>query len=309
MIKNIHHYIDIARPHHWFKNFFMIPGVLVALMMTDTVVSTSLILKVALGFFSLCLIASANYVINEWLDAEFDKFHPLKKNRTLVTTNLKASYVYTEYFLLSIVGLAIAYSISLPYFFTSLSLLFMGFLYNVRPFRTKDKVYLDVISESINNPIRFCLGWYAATSILIPPSSVLIAYWMGGAFLMGTKRFAEYRLIGDPELAGKYRASFKYYTEQKLLISILFYAILSSFFLGGFLVKHKIELILSFPFFAIYFAWYLNLAFKKDSNVQRPESLYKERRFMLYTLFLCVLVIVLLEVDIPVLQYLLKDIQ
>ena len=284
----------------------MIPGVLVALMMTDATLDVSLFIKVCIGFASLCLIASANYVINEWLDAEFDKFHPLKKNRTLVTTKLSAKYVYTEYVLLAVIGLAIAYTISLPYLITSFSLLFMGFLYNVKPFRTKDKVYLDVVSESINNPIRFCLGWYIATTILIPPSSILLAYWMGGAFLMGTKRFAEYRLISDPELAGKYRASFKDYTEQKLLISILFYAILSSFFLGSFLVKHKIELILSFPFFAIYFAWYLNLAFKKDSNVQRPESLYKEKKFMLYTLFLAILIMVLLEVDIPTLQYLLK---
>ena len=32
-------------------------------------------------------------------------------------------------------------------------------MYNVKPFRFKDIVYLDVIIESLNNPIRF-LGWF-----------------------------------------------------------------------------------------------------------------------------------------------------
>ena len=32
------------------------------------------------SFFCTCMIASANYVINEWLDARFDKYHPTKKN-------------------------------------------------------------------------------------------------------------------------------------------------------------------------------------------------------------------------------------
>ena len=36
-------------------------------------------INIFLGILSICLLASSNYVINEWLDAEFDKFHPEKK--------------------------------------------------------------------------------------------------------------------------------------------------------------------------------------------------------------------------------------
>ena len=36
----------------------------------------------------------------------------------------------------------------------------MGCLYNIPPIRTKDHAYVDVLSESINNPIRFLVGWY-----------------------------------------------------------------------------------------------------------------------------------------------------
>ena len=77
----------------------------------------------------------------------------------------------------------------------------MAVLYNVKPFRTKDRLYLDVVSESINNPIRLALGWFVVTSVPLPPSSLTMGYWMLGAYLMGVKRLAEMRLIG-PEAAG-----------------------------------------------------------------------------------------------------------
>ena len=134
----------------------------------------------------------------------------------------------------------------------------------------------------------------------------MVAYWMGGAFLMGTKRYAEYRFINDPETAGKYRKSFKYYDEANLLISIFFYALTSTFFLGIFLIKNKIELLLSFPFFALLFAWYLRIGMKKDSIAQKPEKLYKHKKFIIYVAFLCILVITLLYIDIPALNYFLK---
>ena len=198
-------------------------------------------------------------------------------------------------------------------------LLFMGLMYNVRPFRTKERVYLDVLSESVNNPIRFALGWFIFVPVallpeslfdpswmILPPSSILVAYWMGGAFLMATKRFAEYRFINNPELAGLYRKSFKKYTEENLLISMFFYALTASFFLGIFLIKNKIELLISFPFFALLFAWYLKIGLRKDSVVQGPEKLHHEKKFMAYVVFLTVLLIALIYFDIPALNWFLK---
>ena len=58
--------------------------------------------------------------------------------------------------------------------------------------------YVDVLSESVNNPLRLLLGWFVVTPDVVPPVSLLVAYWMVGAFFMASKRFAEYRSIGDP---------------------------------------------------------------------------------------------------------------
>jgi len=182
----------------------------------------------------------------------------------------------------------------------------MGILYNVSPFRTKDRVYLDVLSESFNNPLRFLLGWTAITSQVFPPSSILLAYWMGGGFLMAVKRYAEYRFINDPKKAGSYRRSFKVYTEKTLLLSSFFYAITSCFFLGIFLIKYRIEFLLSFPLFALLFVWYLGIGMKPLSPTQSPEKFYQEKNFMIYLIFLCLVVSLLFVIDIPFLHKLVE---
>jgi hypothetical protein len=132
-----------------------------------------------------------------------------------------------------------------------------------------------------------------------PPTSVLLAYWMGGAFLMAVKRYSEFRYIADPVLAGQYRRSFLVYTEHTLLVSAFFYALCAAFFLGIFLIKYRIELIVSFPFFSLLFAWYLAIGLRPYSATQAPEKLYEEPRFLAYVVILMILVAVLLFVDMP----------
>jgi decaprenyl-phosphate phosphoribosyltransferase len=292
------HYLAIARPSHWFKNIFVLPGLVFGLLVLGHV-PHDIVIKIILAIISVCLITSANYTINEWLDAEFDKHHPLKKGRPSVLGHIQYKFVLIQYVVLAIIGMVAAYYVSMSYFITSGVLLYMGFLYNVLPFRTKDLAYLDVLSESINNPLRLLLGWFIVIPYVFPPSSLLIAYWMGGAFLMAVKRYAELRLISDKATAELYRKSFRYYTENSLLVSILFYAMVFSFFFGVFMIKYRIEFLLSFPFFAILFAWYLHIGMGKDSVAQRPEKLFKETSFMIFCLFLVGGIVALYCIEIP----------
>jgi decaprenyl-phosphate phosphoribosyltransferase len=298
-------YLKIARLDHWFKNIFMGPGFVLALLFTGIKISNA-IAPVFIAVLSTCLVTSANYVINEWLDAGYDHHHPTKWSRPSASGQVKARYVYLEYVLLSIAGLTLASLLTREFVIFSVFLLVMGLIYNVRPIRSKDRVYLDVLSESVNNPLRLLLGWSALISGSLPPSSIVIAYWMGGAFLMAVKRYAEFRAIGNAEQAGMYRRSFRYYTEEKLLLTSFFYALSSALFLGIFLIKYRIELLLSFPLFALLFVWYLAIGMKPYSQSQDPEKIYRERGFMAYVVFLGIVVMLLLIVDIPWLQFLVE---
>ncbi len=295
-------YLKIARIDHWIKQLFILPGVVVAVLITNVAWRDLSLLKFVFGFMGTCFIASANYVINEWLDAPYDKFHPTKKNRPVVTENMSFKWVMVEYAVFIILGLFFSWLVNKLFLITVTVLLIMGFLYNVKPFRTKDIPFIDVLSESVNNMLRFMMGWFIATGDSIPPSSVLIGYWMAGAFLMATKRFAEFRMIGDKEQAGLYRRSFKFYTEKSLLASSLFYALISTFSLGVFMIKYRIEYLLATPWLFVLFAYYLAMSLDDDSAVQKPEKLYKEKKLMLLVLIFVVIILICSFVDMKFLH-------
>jgi decaprenyl-phosphate phosphoribosyltransferase len=294
-------YLQIARIDHWFKNAFMLLGILLALFYEPTLLTWANFPQLGLAVLATCLIASSNYVLNELLDAPQDRFHPTKKHRPVPSGKVRPALALLEWLLLGTVGLSAASFLN-PYFAISgLALWLMGIVYNVRPIRTKEIPYIDVLSESINNPIRLLLGWFALIPDGIPPLSLTLAYWMVGAFFMATKRFAEYRHIGDQKIASQYRKSFGYYTDDRLLISMLYYVTMYALFAGVFIIRYHVELIVFIPMAAGFLAYYLKLGLQHDSPVQNPEKLYKERGFVLYAILCSILFVLLMFTHIPVL--------
>jgi len=289
----------LARPDHWFKNIFMLPGAALALAVSPESATPAAVVNLVVGILAVCLIASANYTINEWLDAEFDRHHPVKRHRPSAAGAVAAPQVYLQWGILAAAGLLLGWTIGVQFTLFAAILLAMGVAYNVKPLRTKDRVYLDVLSESVNNPLRFLLGWSAVLGSVLPPSSILLAFWMGGAYLMAVKRYAEYRFINDPQRAGRYRRSFLFYDEQSLLLSAFFYALTTTLFLGVFLIKYRIEFLVAFPFVAALFVWYFRIGMQPGSVTQSPEKLYRERRFVRYVGLLTLLLTALFFVDIP----------
>ena len=145
--------------------------------------------------------------------------------------------------------------------------------------RTKDRAFLDVTSEAINNPIRLTLGWAMVDPATLPPVSLLLAYWMGGAFLMAIKRLAEYRPASDEgplERLELYRGSFAATPTPAAHLRLSLRSA-RRLFLAVFLVKYRVEYLLSLPLFAALFASYLHVGLKPDSSAQPPEKLLKER--------------------------------
>lgn len=275
-------YIRIARFDHVTKHVFVLPGIALAALLRPEHPPVAIYL-LFIGFLATIAIASANYVINEWLDRPFDRFHPEKSKRPAVQRQMSPVIIYLEYLLLASLGLGLATLIGTTFFAVELAFLISGLIYNVKPFRSKDIVFLDVLSESINNPIRLTLGWVMIDSFSLPPSSLLLGFWIGGAFLMNSKRLAEYRdicAVGGRENLGLYRRSFRYYTEQRLLVASFLYAIMCSFFTAVFLIKYKIEYILMFPCLSLLFAEYFLLSLSPNSVARQPEQLFKARRLV-----------------------------
>ncbi|MFK7931763.1 MAG: UbiA prenyltransferase family protein [Myxococcota bacterium] len=298
----VRHYVQIARPDHWFKNVFALPGVLLALMADPSTWSVQTAIHVAIAVVGLCLTASSNYVINELLDAPTDREHPEKKHRPAAAGLVKPAPAIVLWLVLGAAGVGVGLWVNVATA-TLLGVLWvMGVVYNVKPVRSKDLPYVDVLSESVNNPLRLGIGWFATSTLLVPPLSLLLAYWMLGAFFMAVKRFAEYRSINDPAAAAAYRRSFGFYNDVRLLVSVMAYASAASLFGGMFIVRYRLELVLAVPLIAVLFAWYLYVGHKPDSPAMKPEKLYRDVGITSWSALVFVVCCALLVVDIPILQ-------
>jgi decaprenyl-phosphate phosphoribosyltransferase len=295
-------HLAIARLDHSIKNLFVLPGIIVPLSIYPKLLNAHLMVTLVWAFLSITLVACSNYVINEVLDAPFDRLHPTKKDRPVAQGLVNIPVAYAQWILMMVVGAAIGWQISKPFAITALGLWLMGCAYNIKPLRTKDVPYLDVLTESVNNPLRMLLGWYAVAAWLVPPLSLLMCYWMIGCYFMALKRFSELREIGDHGVAGSYRASFKRYTQESLLVSVVFYASTAMLFFGAFVIRYRIELLLGFPLVALVMAIYFKLSFKHGSAVQNPEKLYREPSLMIWFTATVVVMVMLLFVRLPWLE-------
>ena len=293
-------HLQICRFDHWIKNVFIVPGLLIASSVYPQSLSVQLIAPILIGFLAAGFIASSNYVINEILDAPFDALHPTKRDRPTPSGKVHIKWAYLQWIFLMLLGLGLGALVSKALMLVLLWLWVMGCIYNIRPIRAKDIPYVDVLVESINNPIRLLIGWYIVAPPVQIPISLLISYWMIGAYLMAIKRFAEMRDISKNISARQYRKSFAYYTEQNLLVSIMFYAASSMLFFGAFVMRYKLELILAFPLIAFIMAMYLNLAFKEDGGAQAPEKLWRETPLMLASFACLLLMVLLMNVSLPI---------
>ena len=295
-------HVQIMRIDHWFKNVFVLPGIITALGVDWAGSANNLWWRFAFGMLSVCLVASSNYTINEVLDAPTDRSHPVKRNRPTPSGLVSVPLAYVQWIALMLIGVALGLQVSTSFAVVVFVLWVMGCIYNIPPIRSKDVPYVDVLSEAVNNPLRMLAGWFIATSSSAAPASLLLSYWMVGCYFMAIKRYAEYREIGDQRAAAAYRKSFAYYTTDRLMVSIMFYGSAAMLFLGAFVMRYRLEWILAFPLVAMVMALYLDLSFKKDSAVQRPEGLYREPKLMVAVVACSIAMAALALIDIPVLK-------
>jgi len=289
-------HLKICRFDHWIKNVFVLPGVVLAVLLHDAEFD---LLTVLVGFLLIGLVASSNYVINEVLDAPTDRHHPIKCHRPVPAGKVSIPLAYAQWLLMGAAGIGGAFLID-QWFAGSLAALWvMGLVYNVPPLRSKDVAWLDVISESINNPLRLLAGWYLVEPDAFPPLSLVLSYWMIGCYFMDLKRYAEYRTIADSARAAAYRKSFKVYSEELLLVGATFYAGLAMLFLGFFVARYRLELILAFPAIGLLMTIYMRLAFRPNSAVAAPERLWRHGSLVITGLLSALLVLLLLTVDLP----------
>lgn len=279
-------YLKILRIDHWFKNLFVLTGLYSGLWFRrELFLSQSVIVNVILAFLLASFVSSSNYIINQIADAEFDKKHPIKKKRPIPLGKVKLWYA----FIISIILFVVSFLFSLKFysinFSISIFLLWLaGILYNIKPARFKDIVYLDVLSESANNPIRFLIGWFSVVSIPWPPVSVLILTWSAGAILMTLKRYDELRFLGRDLVP--YRRTFKSYSLSRLKYLSYLYSVITLVLLFYISLVYIDGLLITIPLVAVYIWWILRTYLTSKRSLGSVEQFAFTPKFILFTLTL-----------------------
>lgn len=293
-------YLKIARPDHWLKNVFMLFGHVVAVTLNPGIWHGNATLGMAaLSLVPACLTASANYILNEILDAPFDRLHPTKKDRGVAAGRVRVPVLWVLMAVLAVAGFGLSLMFFNPGYVLSLALLLAsGLVYNVPPLRLKDRAWWDVIAESFNNPIRLWLGWFALAPWPgpWPPLMVVLAWWSFGALLMTGKRYAEFRFLGGREKSGLYRRSLGTYTENSLITAMITYANLFCF-CTGLAIAGNAEfrnLVLVFPVMALAIIAYFRHAMSETGARLEPEQLLRNPWIIIWTLAATVVTLALL---------------
>ena len=163
------------RPHQWVKNLF----VPLPLVFAQELFHVHIALRVlaALGLF--CLASSATYVLNDLVDVEADRAHPLKRNRPIASGRVPPSVARPFAVGLAVIVIGGGALISLSFLGMVAGYLVLNLAYS---FKLKRLPYLDVLSIAAGFELRVLGGAYAAPvtpSLYLLLVTALLALFLG----------------------------------------------------------------------------------------------------------------------------------
>ncbi len=176
------------RPRQWSKNLVVFIG----LAFSGEVTNINLLTNAAVAFLCFCCAASAIYLINDVLDRERDKVHPIKCQRAIASGALSPKAAVVCALLLAVAAFLISSQYLPPITKAIGGYLLLQVIYSAR---LKHVVILDVFCIATGFLLRVLAGVWA---IGVPLSPWLVACSVEIAlFLALCKRKAELLALGE----------------------------------------------------------------------------------------------------------------
>ena len=157
--------IRTVRPNQWVKNLFVLAPVVFAKHLTHPS-----IIKSAIGAFGVfCLLAGAVYTMNDIVDVEADRAHPVKRYRPIASGRVPIPVAKV----LAVVLVLAALIGSIPGGPWFMGVVVLYFLQNVAySFRLKKVAYVDVCLIAFGFVLRVLAGGFATKT---PISGYMVA--------------------------------------------------------------------------------------------------------------------------------------
>jgi 4-hydroxybenzoate polyprenyltransferase len=259
------------RPKQWTKNVF----VFAALVFDNKLFVPHYLAAVVVGFFALCFLSSAVYLVNDVVDAPADRLHPSKRNRPIARGDVPPGAAVAWAAALAAGSLAAGFALDPAFGLIGLAYLVLMTLYTLR---LKHVVIVDVIAIAIGFVLRVAAGTPLVDAARFSPwlyvCMLLLALLLG----FGKRRQELVELNGD---AGT-RAILSEYTLPLLdqIISIVTAATIVSYALYTFSAPQlppNHSMMITIPFVLYGMFRYLYLVHVKGAGGAPDEIVLTDR--------------------------------
>jgi 4-hydroxybenzoate polyprenyltransferase len=204
--------IKTMRPRQWVKNGLLF----IPLIFDKQLTNWPALGRVILGFVLFCLLSSLIYIINDLVDLEADRRHPLKSKRPLASGMLKFSTARTTGIVLTLIVFIPAALLSLSFALVGLAYLVLNLAYSAW---LKHEPILDVMILASFYVLRVVAGVLLIVVHHFSPWLYLFTTFLALYLGIG-KRRAELNLLAEE--ANAHRRSLGGYTlvllDQLILI-------------------------------------------------------------------------------------------
>jgi 4-hydroxybenzoate polyprenyltransferase len=174
-------YLELLRPGQYLKNLLLFLPAFFALRIREP----GLLLRTLAGFACFCLVASAVYIFNDYLDREADRQHPRKQHRPLASGRVSPFYALLLMGLLLITGVAGFWLLDPTAFYLISAYVFLNLLYSLR---IKHVAIVDIFIISLGFLIRIGTGATVAVPHIPVSMWLVLMIFLGALFLALAKR-------------------------------------------------------------------------------------------------------------------------
>jgi len=255
----------------WYKNLI----IFLPLFFVGLATNGKSFFLVTLGFVALCLMSSANYILNDIADKEKDKVHPEKKYRPLASGKISMWTAGVLAAFCATLSISLASFLSENFFYLLLLFFFLTQLYS---FALKNELFVDVILISVNFVLRAVGGAYIL-DVRVSPWLIVCTFFLALFLAVGKRRAESILLKGK---AAMHRTVLDQYTPSltNALMLVSTALLLLSYSLYSFLSIYP-ALIYTLPFsFYVVFRYYF-LVESGSPIAEKLELLYTDKRLVL----------------------------
>ena len=201
--------LKTMRPSQWLKNAFVLAPVFFA----KDILYPPLVLSAAAAFGVFCLLAGAVYTMNDIVDVEGDRVHPVKRSRPIASGRVPIGLAKILAASLTVLSLGGAVMLGLPFAAVAVGYLVQNVAYS---FWLKKVAYVDVCLIAGGFVLRVVAGGFAThipVSTYLLVCTALLALFLG----FGKRRHELAQAAGN---AKKQRSALEAYTPRALTVAL-----------------------------------------------------------------------------------------